>query len=158
MAIIVPIAGGPETAKRRSVFAPAMLPFITFGIYGLVWYYKVNRELRDLGRKHGRDDLGTSPAISLLAVTFGVFLFLIPPIVSFANTYKRIKRAQQLVGVPDVQQANPWIVLWLCVFGQSLIAYGYLQNELNKVWISQDSSVVAAGAPHASTGPSFTKA
>src|SRR5690606_12821203 len=33
--------------KTRSPLGVWLLALITFGVYGLVWYYKVNRELRD---------------------------------------------------------------------------------------------------------------
>lgn len=152
MATVVPIAGGPETAKIRSVFAPALLPYVTFGIYSLVWYYKINRELADLGRKNGRQDLGTSPGLSLLAITLGCIL-IVPPILSIIGTYKRLKQAQQLVGVPEAQQANPWIfgILWVFV---GIIGVGYCQNELNKVWTLQAGGSIAPAAG----ATSFTKA
>ncbi|MDQ8044405.1 MAG: DUF4234 domain-containing protein [Solirubrobacteraceae bacterium] len=153
MATIVPIQGGPETAKIRSVFAPALLPFITLGIYTLVWYYKVNRELRDLGRKHGREDLGTSPGMSLFAVTFGA-LIVVPAVISIANTYKRTKRAQQLLGFSPDTQANPWIFGLCYVFIQP-VAWGYLQNELNKVWTAQQGGVAQ---PVEASAPNFMKA
>jgi len=132
MAEIVPISGGPETAKIRNVIGVPALMVVTLGIYSWVWWYKINREMRDLGAKHDRPDLGTNPALSVIAITFGVLL-IVPPFFSIAGTYKRAKRAQQLVGVEEFQQANPWIYL-LGILFFSLFAYGYLQNELNKVW------------------------
>ena len=44
------IKGTTATAKMRNPIAAFLLVFVTFGIYYLVWYYKINRELRDLGR------------------------------------------------------------------------------------------------------------
>src|SRR5262245_58541462 len=100
MAEEVPISGGPETAKIRSVFAPALLPFITLGVYFIVWWYKINRELADLGRKRGTTELGEKPVNSLLAIFPGA-LIIVPAIWTIVTTYQRSKKAQQLVGVGD---------------------------------------------------------
>jgi hypothetical protein len=133
MADVLPIQGGPETAKRRNPVGVAALTLVTLGIYYIFWWYYINREMADLGRKNGREDLGTNPALSVLAVFPGFLLLGIPTIWTTITTYQRAKRAQQLVGVPETQQANPWFYGLLYVI-ISLVAWGYLQNELNKVW------------------------
>ncbi|MBO9533721.1 MAG: DUF4234 domain-containing protein [Solirubrobacteraceae bacterium] len=148
MADVVPIAGGPEEAKIRSVFGPALLPFVTFGIYYFVWWYKINREMRDLGTKTGRSDLGTSPGTSLLAVTLGMLLIL-PPFFSAYGTWKRMKLAQELTGVQETERGNGLLaVLLYIVLG--FVFTGYLQNELNKVWRRQP------GAPQQAQAAAFT--
>lgn len=145
MAEPVPISGGPEEAKIRSLWGVALLPLVTFGIYYFVWYYKINREMRDLGRKRQVQGLGDSPGTSLLAVTLGA-LIIVPTIISWINTYKRIKLSQQVVGVYPGDQMNGWIV----VLGYALIsplAYAYQQDGLNKVW-NIDSGRAPAGVPN----------
>ena len=43
---------------------------LTLGIYTMVWYYRINREVRDFGRAHGDEKLANSnPVLSILAVT-----------------------------------------------------------------------------------------
>jgi hypothetical protein len=142
MAEIVPIQGGPETAKVRNPVGVAALTIVTLGIYGIFWWYYINREMADLGRKNGRVDLGTNPALSVLAIFPGALL-IVPAIWTLITTYQRAKRAQQLVGVPEPNQANPWFygILYVLV---SFVAYGYLQNELNKVWRLAAGGVAAA--------------
>jgi uncharacterized membrane protein len=131
MAEEIQIAGTQATAKIRSPWAPALLPFVTLGIYSLVWYYKINREMADLGRAKGTDELGDSPLKSLLAVTVGVLLIFIPTIISIVNTAKRIQAAQRLTGVEP--QLNGWLALVLAlVISPAFNAYE--QSELNKVW------------------------
>ena len=132
MAEELPIAGGPETAKIRHIIGVPVLGFVTFGIYFFVWWFKINRELADLGRKHDPPDLGTSPGTSLLAVTLGA-LIIVPAIMSLIGTFKRLKLAQQLVGVPPQQQANG-AIYGLLYFFLGPVFMGYAQNELNKVW------------------------
>lgn len=144
MAEELPISGGPETAKIRSLWAVALLPYVTLGIYQLVWYYKINREMRDLGRKRQVTGLGDSPGTSLLAVTLGA-LVIVPAIISVVNTYKRIKLSQQVTGVYPGDQINGWFVL-LGFLLLAPVAYAYEQDALNKVW-NIDSGRAAPGAP-----------
>lgn len=144
MAQEVPISGGPETAKIRDVVGVPVLIFFTVFVYLMVWWYKINRELADLGRKHNRTDLGKRPVLSMLAIFPGMLLLLVPMIWTTVTTYQRAKRAQQLVGVEPHNQMNPWIYgLTFAAF--AYVTYGYLQNELNKVW-RIDSGQVAAAA------------
>lgn len=133
MAEQVPISGGPELAKLRNPIAVAALSFFTFGIYAIFWWYFINREMADLGRKHQRPDLGTKPLLSALAIFPGFLLLLIPLIWTTVTTYQRAKRAQEMVGVVPDLQLNPWLY-GIAFVAFSAAAYGYLQDGLNKVW------------------------
>jgi Domain of unknown function (DUF4234) len=115
---------------------------VTLGIYFFVWYYKVNREMSDLGRARGTDELGDSPGTSLLAVTLGA-LVIVPAIVSLYNTFARTQAAARLTGVEPL---NGWIALAFYLFlGIGFPAY--LQSGLNKVWGAQtDRAVVVPAA------------
>src|SRR3954453_11906898 len=99
MAQVISLEGTTATAKIRNPFIAFLLVLVTLGIYYLVWYYKVNRELRDLGRATGEPErLGTSPLTSLPAVTIGLLL-VVPPFVSWYGTFRRIRAAQEVSGV-----------------------------------------------------------
>ena len=65
MAREIRIQGSDGTAKLRSLWAVALLPIITIGIYFFFWWYFIHRELRDLGRARNTDELGDSPGTSL---------------------------------------------------------------------------------------------
>lgn len=132
MAQVVRIEGTEATAKIRSIFAPALLPFITFAIYFFCWWYFINRELRDYGRAKGSNELGTSPGTSLLAVTLGL-LVIVPALVSIWNTTKRVQAAQRLAGVEPL---NGWIALILLIVISPAFD-AYLQSGLNAVWQAQ---------------------
>ena len=111
----------------------------TLGIYGLYWWYQVNREMADLGRKRQEEGLGDDPSLSLLALFPGV-LIIVPPFVSLYNGVQRIKRAQEIT-LPAVTM-NGWVVLAFAAFTLVtalawLIVPGYIQAELNKVWEQQ---------------------
>jgi hypothetical protein len=131
MAQEVQIPGSPAKAKIRSPWAPALLPYVTFLIYIFVWYYRINRELADLGRARGKtDELGDSPGTSLLAITVGA-LVIVPAVVSTINTFRRIQAAQRLTGVEP--QANGWLALVMALL-ITPVFHAYEQSELNKVW------------------------
>lgn len=130
MAEQVQIAGTDKTAKIRSPWAPALLPFITLGIYSIFWYYYINREMRDYGRAHNTTELGDSPGMSVLAVTLGA-LIIVPAIISVIHTFQRIQRAQRMAGIEF--QANGWLALVMALL-ISPVFYAYEQAELNKVW------------------------
>jgi Domain of unknown function (DUF4234) len=154
MAEEVQIAGTPARAKIRSPWAAALLPIITLGIYFWVWYYKINREMRDLGRARNSDELGESPGTSLLAVTLGA-LVIVPALVSIYRTGQRIQAAQRLTGVEP--QMNGWlaIVMFLLL---SPVLYAYEQSELNKVWrnVGEPPRVEAGEAMPTDVGPGAT--
>jgi hypothetical protein len=107
------------------------LSIITLGIYYLVWYYKVNRELCDYGEAH-QVDLGMSALTSLIAITLGGFL-IVPPFVSLFHTGKRVMGAQRIAGVRGASAALFLLVGLIPLIGW-LIATPYLQSQLNKVW------------------------
>jgi Domain of unknown function (DUF4234) len=130
MAEEVQIAGTDSRAKIRSPWAPALLPYVTFLIYLFVWYYKINREMRDLGRARGSTELGDSPGKSLLAITLGA-LIIVPAVISTINTFRRVQAAQRLVGVEP--QANGWLALVMALL-LTPVFHAYQQSELNKVW------------------------
>jgi hypothetical protein len=138
MAEEIQIAGTSSTAKIRSPWAAALLPIITLSIYYFVWYYKINREMADLGRARGSDELGDSPGTSLLATTVGA-LVIVPALVSTYRTAQRIQAAQRLTGVGP--QLNGWLalVMYLLI---APVFWAYEQSELNKVW-----RVVASESP-----------
>jgi hypothetical protein len=130
MATEIQIPGTESKAKIRSPFAPALLPYVTFLIYIFVWYYKINREMADLGRARGSDELGDNPTTSLLAVTLGA-LIIVPAVISTIHTAQRIQAAQRLTGVAP--QMNGWLALVMALL-ITPVFYAYEQSELNKVW------------------------
>ena len=132
MANTQPTEPGPNAAaplsglamKRRGPVAVWLgLPIITLGIYQLVWYYKIHKELNEHDR---RQDL--SPAGSMLVLLF-LSWTLIAPLVSFHNTGKAIADAQRAAGLPVT--CSPAASTWLAfVFGLNV---WYMQRELNRV-------------------------
>jgi hypothetical protein len=139
----VPIEGGLSTAKVRDPIGVALLDLVTLGIYGFVWYYRVHRELADLGSARGTSELGNSPRKSLLAVMPG-FLLVVPLVVSFWNAPQRVEAAQRLTGTVEAQRVNAVLafILMLIVFPAGA---AYMQAQLNKVWAAQGAVADDAG-------------
>lgn len=109
--------------RRGSVAVWIGLPLITLGIYHLVWYYKIHRELQEF---NPRESL--KPGGSVLVMIFLGWTF-IAPIVSYLNTGKAIARAQRAAGLPETCSAgaSAWLML---VFGLNI---WYMQRQLNLV-------------------------
>lgn len=114
--------------KVRSPVAVAVLSVVTLGIYHVVWWFKINRELRDYGRARSRD-LGQSPALSTLAVFPGGFI-IIPALVT---AWRGTKRVQGAARISNREPLNGWIALILYIL-IGIFWAAYLQSELNKVW------------------------
>jgi hypothetical protein len=144
MAEEIQISGTQAKAKIRNPWAVALLPFITLGLYFWFWYYYINREMADLGRAKGTDELGDSPGKSLLAVTLGA-LIIVPAIISIVHTAQRIQRAQRITGVEP--QLNGWLALVLAIVFSPAF-YAYQQVELNKAW-----RALSGGQPDALNQP-----
>jgi hypothetical protein len=123
-------------AKVRDEGLVLLWTILTLGIYNLVWYYRINREMRDFGRSHGDEKLaGSNPVLSILAVTIGA-LVIVPPIVSYWKTTGRIRRMQRACNVTPIEG---WVIALLYVFGIFLVITliaipPFVQSGLNKVW------------------------
>jgi len=135
--------GGYEFKKRHPIGVWA-LGLVTLGIYYFVWYYKINREARDyLG------DQEIKPGISLLAITLGWILLLIPPLVSTYRTGQRIERMQQKAGVMDAISPGIGLLLFLV----SRLDMIYMQEHLNRIWKRYQGTPGVPAAPDAPPQP-----
>lgn len=118
--------------KRRNPWGVLGLSIVTLGVYFLVWWYKINNELRNNGQSN-------DPTVALLAVTLGAVV-IVPPYVSYYRTAGRILRAQEATGASE--RIIPWLAL-LLAFLIGPFVFVYYQSQLNKAW----DALAAAGAP-----------
>jgi hypothetical protein len=100
------------------------LSLLTLGIYGLVWYYRVNSELRDYDAR-----IEVSPGRAVLATTVGAAV-IVPAVMSWMNTGGRIAKAQQLAGLPVTCSGTTGLLLGF-VFAMGM---PYYQTQVNLVW------------------------
>jgi hypothetical protein len=122
------------TVKIRSPILVFVWSLVTLGIYYFVWYFKINRELRDAS------GINVSPFVALLAVTVG-WIVIVPPFVSWYRTFERIVRAQQGAGVTNEASPILGFILFVVAVFFLPIEVIYAQDELNKVWRPQRQSV-----------------
>ncbi|WHU47204.1 DUF4234 domain-containing protein [Gordonia sp. L191] len=118
-----PVADGAAMKKRNPIAVWIGLPLITLGIYSLVWYYKINKEIAAFDRRKEISAVGPLLVIIFLGWT------VIAPIISFHNTGKRIREAQRSAGLPET--CNP-LLCWVLGFVFGLHTF-YMQSELNKI-------------------------
>lgn len=149
MAEEVQIAGTQSTAKIRNPLGVIGLVLITLGIYGIFWYYFINREMADYGRARGTTELGDSPGTSVLAVTLGA-LVIVPALLSGYNTCKRVEATQRLAGDPNPTAAGLLFVLYLFI---SPVSMYLIQDGLNKAWQAQASGGGAQLPPQQEAPP-----
>ena len=135
----MPVSSG-LAMKSRNPFAVWLgLPIITLGIYGLVWYYKIHKEMAEFDRRRSIPVSG--PVLVLIFLSWT----LIAPIVSYHNTGQRVRDAQRSAGLaPSCSPTLSWLLMF--AFGTNTL---YLQSELNKIVARY------AGAPTGTTVPLF---
>ncbi|MCP3822526.1 DUF4234 domain-containing protein [Streptomyces sp. A3M-1-3] len=123
-----------STDVRPSTSAPAgspsspvgtwLLTLVTLGIYWLFWYYKVNKQVKQID-----PTIEVKPGMAVVAVTLGSFL-IVPPFVSIVKTGSRIAQAQRAAGVTADCSGGVGLVLAF-VLGLTPL---YYQSKLNTVW------------------------
>ena len=146
------------TFKLRRPWTVPLFGTLTLGIYLIVWYHRINRELRDLGALCGAPGrrLDVKPGRSTLAVSLFA-VFIVPPFVSLNRTFRRVRRAEQITGapVPHLSRETGWAIFLLVLPFWTV----YVQRHLNGIWQSQlERVVVAAPEPVAEPAPAPVQA
>lgn len=132
--------------KVRHPWGVFGLAVVTLGIYYLVWYYKINRELRDFGRSYGTpNQIEVDPAMAVVAITLGG-LIIVPPFVSIYRTFKRIGVAEDLSGVGGRVSPGIGFLLYLIAVILLPVELPYAQSHLNRVWRKAAEDAGGAGA------------
>ena len=143
MAYEMKIRGTEHEVKVRNPWAVALLPIITLGIYHLVWWYKINKELKAYGEAKGFD-LGQNPTNSVLAL-FPGGLIIVPAIMTYINGTKRVQGAAK---VANKEPVNGWLCLVLYLV-LSIGMWAYLQSSLNAIWEEEPEPLEGREAPPA---------
>jgi hypothetical protein len=128
------------TVKIRNPLLVFVWSLVTLGIYYVVWYYKVNRELRDAC------GVTVNPLVAVLAVTIG-WILIVPPFVSWYRTFTRIVEAQRNAGL--THEASPILGFILYVIAVFILPVEliYAQDELNKLWRARERCGAACRSP-----------
>ncbi|MDT0347258.1 DUF4234 domain-containing protein [Streptomyces litchfieldiae] len=115
--------GFGQAMPTRGPGATWGLGLITLGIYFLVWWAKIQRELNQFDPR-----IRVNPAASVLAIFPGAYL-LIPPFMTAYNTGKRIAAAQRAAGLPPTCSPALGAVLYILLATHVI----YYQGEINKI-------------------------
>ncbi|MHB0976914.1 MAG: DUF4234 domain-containing protein [Candidatus Aquicultorales bacterium] len=125
--------------KQRNPIVVVLLSVITFGIYFVYWYYKINKEVVEYDQR-----IESSPLISVLAITLGAFL-VIPPYASAYTTAARARRMFWDYGSSvEISPALAFLLYFFIAVGYpavSLFYPAYVQSKLNRFWRRQASKV-----------------
>jgi hypothetical protein len=124
------VAQGLQMKPRRPIAVWLGLPLITLGIYHLVWYYKIHREM------HEFDPRRNVPVVGPMLVLLFLGWTAIAPLISYYCCGKRIANAQRAAGLPVTCSGGIGVLL-MFVFG---LGTWYYQSELNKVVDSYGST------------------
>ncbi len=100
--------------KRRNLMAQVLLFIVTFGIYGIYWFYVTSREMVEYRKLEGSPGLWTI----LLFIPFGVL-------------YSSWKHAHALEALTD--KRYPWLLVWVLWLVFSPAVWIMTQIELNKL-------------------------
>jgi Domain of unknown function (DUF4234) len=134
MAQEIQIPNAASTAKIRNPIGVIALTLITLGIYGIFWWYFINREMSDYGQANGVPELGDNPILSVIAVTLGA-LIIVPPFVSLWRTLKRIETAQnRQLGSNNIAVILLFVLIFIPLV--NLVVHPLMQSNLNQVWES----------------------
>ncbi|MCP9948916.1 DUF4234 domain-containing protein [Actinomadura madurae] len=116
--------GAGQNMKRRNPIGAWLgLPIITFGIYGLVWFFKVHNELHEYDRR-----IDNAAVNALLSLLFGSITFGIWPLIMWVKLAGRIAQAQRAAGLQPSCSGGMGFLLGILGFGVL-----YYQLQLNKV-------------------------
>lgn len=121
---------GSGSIKRRDPWGTFLIGIVTIKIYHFVWYYMINREIRD----HSGDEIKVDPVVSVLAITLGI-LVVIPALVSFYRTADRVRRVQAKMGATKTISPIIALLLGAISFFNLLNFYmPYVQSHINSAW------------------------
>jgi hypothetical protein len=119
--------------KQRNPVTVWLLAIVTFGIYGLYWWYKANEEVGQYD-----SSIEVNPILSVLA------LFIpIANIVTIVRTGSRIGQAQQNAGRQRECSGGLGVLLAILV----ALDFMYYQANLNKLWEGAPAGAAAATPP-----------
>lgn len=133
--------GPGANGKLREFWTGFWLAVVTLGVYELWWYYRLNDELRSIGRLLDVDELARSwPFLSVSALALGLLAVLpeyasTPLLIAAAAAFvaslvsqyrfgRRIRCAEERLGLPESERFKPYAVL--LVFPGNLLVIPYV--------------------------------
>jgi Domain of unknown function (DUF4234) len=131
-----PVAFGLAMKRRNPWLVWLVWPLITLGIYHLVWYYKIHKEMAEFDRRRSVPVAGPMLVLLFLSWTF------IAPLVSYYNCGRRIANTQRSAGLQPTCSPVIGLVLMLFAFGSGTVYYQYELNRVVSVYKVEPGSQV----------------
>jgi hypothetical protein len=128
----IQIAGSNEVGKIRDPLITALLLFVP--LYGIFWYFYVNKEMAEIGQARGTTEAGDNPTNSVLAVFPGVLACGIPTFISYFKACGRLQAAERITG--SEEGMDPPLLFLLLLLLSPVGVYIFQQN-MNKVLQAQ---------------------
>jgi hypothetical protein len=134
------VYGQPQLGSIGSVRSTGtciLLFFVTFGIYGLVWYYSVHEEMK----RHSGNGLGGGLALVIAFVAGVVSPFL---------TSAEVGRLYEMRGAPKPVSGatGAWYIPGFLLFLIGpFVWFVKTNNALNEYWLRSAQPMVAPGQP-----------
>lgn len=129
---------------RRNPWGVWALSLITFGVYGIVWWYKINAEMRDYSAAAGQP-LGNDPMKAVFAIVPGSML-VVPAILTYVHTARRVRHIQGMTAPAGYADgvSSPLVVLLALVGSFHTI---YIQSALNNAYDRARATSPSGGSP-----------
>ena len=118
------IGGYRANIRRRDLVIAILLSLITFGIYGLIWFFWLVEDLNTASQTP--DDQTPGMVLLLSIITCGIY-----GLIWLYHAGDKVDRIRQMNG--ELPSNSALIYLLVSLFGFSIVAYALIQNELNKV-------------------------
>jgi Domain of unknown function (DUF4234) len=134
------VATGLAMKGRNPWLVWLVWPFITLGIYHLVWYYKIHREMAEFDRRRAVPVAG--PMLVLLFLSWT----LIAPLISYYNCGNRIANTQRSAGLKPTCSPVIGLLLIFFLFGSGIVYYQYELNRVVDVYRAEPGTQVALAA------------
>ncbi len=119
-------------ARTRNPAMVLILALITCGLYGLVWLWQAETEMKE---EHGLSDQNPGLDVVLTVLTFGIW-----GLVVIYRLATQVAEAQRRVNVPPNDLSL--VALIVSILGFAFVAITLLQVELNKIWAAKSGAPV----------------
>ena len=118
----------------RNPTALWLVVLITLGIWGIVWWYQINRELRDYSHAVGRP-FHNSPAVDTVVMALYPIALVTGIIATFISA-RRVRRVQEWTAADGSKVLAILAAILFVIFFLHVI---YLQRALNRAWLDAEA-------------------
>ena len=118
------MGGFRANIRRRDIAIAIILSIVTFGIYGLVWFFNLISDLNTAIPEP--DDKEPGMVLLLTIVTCGIYSWI-----WLYNAGQKVDKIRAMNG--ELASNSALLYLLLAIFGLGIVDYCLIQSELNKV-------------------------